>query len=263
MQHKHQAAQHDPQNRQAVHHDYEASTVLGDAVLPHLVTAQEGQNTIGVYSNTDPDALSCTTSVKPDLLLQGSGTISASNLGIVSASVGCPGSTSPLNLCLPQEIQQHGPDAFLHRFPGIVGCHEQLTTGRVAPSELLNKVTSPKAASGISFTTLDIPTVDIFTSLPHTKRNDSSDLLSVPACVKAQESCFSNHTRNWGPLVLFLLSTRVQVYLLLAPCMFLLVVNIQRVRWCWLRRTFSLASLMQLPWMGSRLFQILLLRYHV
>lgn len=149
MQHKHQDAQHDPQNRQAVHHDYEVSTVLGDAVLPHLVTAQEGQNTIGVYSNTDPDALSCTASVKPDLLLQGSGTISASNLGIVSASVGCPGSTSPLNLCLPQEIQQHGPDAFLHRFPGIVGCHEQLTTGGVAPSELLNKVTSPKAASGV------------------------------------------------------------------------------------------------------------------
>ncbi|AQK43610.1 hypothetical protein ZEAMMB73_Zm00001d025363, partial [Zea mays] len=151
MQHKHQAAQHDPQNRQAVHHDYEASIVLGDAVLPHLVTAQEGQNTLGVYSNTDPVALSCTASVKPDLLLQGSGTISVSNLGIVSASVGCPGSTSPLNLCLPQEIQQHGPDAFLHRFPGIVGCHEQLTTGGVAPSELLNKVTSPKAATGVPF----------------------------------------------------------------------------------------------------------------
>ncbi|KAL5649773.1 hypothetical protein ACJX0J_040582, partial [Zea mays] len=94
MQHKHQAAQHDPQNRQAVHHDYEASIVLGDAVLPHLVTAQEGQNTLGVYSNTDPVALSCTASVKPDLLLQGSGTISelgpSSVVPFVDAGAGVP-----------------------------------------------------------------------------------------------------------------------------------------------------------------------------
>jgi hypothetical protein len=164
-----------------------------------LVTAQEGQNILGVYSNTDPDALSCTTSVKPDLLLQGSGTISASNLGIISASVDCPGSASPLNICLPQEIQQHGPDAFLHRFPGILGCHEQLTAGGVAPYELLNKVTSHKATTGISFTTLDMPTDDNFTSLPHTKRNDSSDLLSLSARVKAQESSFSDHTQELGP----------------------------------------------------------------
>jgi hypothetical protein len=182
-----------------VHHDYEASAVLGDAVLPHLVNTQEGQNILGVYSNTDPDALSCTASVKPDVLLQGFGTISASNLGIVSASVGCPGSTSLLNICLPHEIQQHGPDAFLHRFPGIVGFHEQLTAGGVAPSKLLNKVTSPKATTGISFTTLDMPTDDNFTSLLHTKRNDSSDLLSVPARVKAQESSCSDHTQELGP----------------------------------------------------------------
>ncbi|KAL5655827.1 hypothetical protein ACJX0J_035146, partial [Zea mays] len=64
----------------AVHHDYEASTVLGDAVLPHLVTAQEGQNTIGVL-----------------------------------------GPFQRLTWGLFLLVWAHGPDAFLHRFPGIVG----------------------------------------------------------------------------------------------------------------------------------------------
>jgi hypothetical protein len=58
----------------------------------------------------------------------------------------------------------------------------------------MNRATSSLASADIYFTVIDMPSVETFSSLPHTKNNASSDPLPISASVKVLELSLSGHT---------------------------------------------------------------------